>query len=226
MVSYELEDGIATITIDDGKVNVLSPDTQRAIHDALDRAEQDQAVVLLTGRPGVFSAGFDLSILRLGREAAAGMVQGGFRLAARLLAHPAPVVVASSGHAIAMGAFLMACGDYRIGTAGPYKVVANELAIGLSFPHTPAAILRSRLTPAAVHRAILMAEEFDPARAVEAGWLDRVVAAEELPTVALEAARTFKRFDRSAFVTSKTRLIQSTVDAVRIALELDAVAPI
>ena len=62
LASYELDGPIATITMDDGKVNAFSIDMLKAVHSALDRAEQDGAVVVLTGREGYFSAGFDLKV--------------------------------------------------------------------------------------------------------------------------------------------------------------------
>ena len=93
--------------MDDGKVNVMSSAMQAELHAALDRAEADGAVVVLTGRPGVFSAGFDLTVLRAGGDEAPAMVRGGFELAYRVLSFPLPVVVACTGHAIAMGTFLL-----------------------------------------------------------------------------------------------------------------------
>src|SRR5262245_27071908 len=115
LVSYRLEQSIATITLDDGKVNALSPAMQSQINRALDQAVGDRATVVLTGRPGVWSAGFDLGVLRSGGPAALDMVRSGFALAERLLAFPQPVVIACSGHAVAMGLFLLLSGDYRIG---------------------------------------------------------------------------------------------------------------
>src|SRR5262245_27428807 len=122
LVGYALEDAVATITMDDGKVNVMSPSMATALNTALDRAEADRAVVLLTGRTGVFSAGFDLGVLRAGGSEAAAMVRAGFELAERVLSFPLPVVIACPGHAVAMGVFLLLSGDYRVGVAGPYKI--------------------------------------------------------------------------------------------------------
>ncbi|HEX3189521.1 MAG TPA: crotonase/enoyl-CoA hydratase family protein, partial [Streptosporangiaceae bacterium] len=124
LVSYAFDGKVATITMDDGKVNVLSPAMQAELNAALDRAGADQAVVLLTGRPGVFSAGFDLAVLQSRGDEASGMVLGGFELSLRLLGFPRPVVVACTGHAIAMGAFLVLSGDYRVGAAGPFTIAA------------------------------------------------------------------------------------------------------
>src|SRR5215472_8503195 len=123
LIGYQLADSVATVTMDDGKVNVLSLRMICEVTDALDRALDDAAdVVVLAGRPGVFSAGFDLPVLRAGGPAAAGMLRAGFELAERLLAYPRPVVIACTGHAIAMGAFVLLSGDYRVGAAGPYKI--------------------------------------------------------------------------------------------------------
>ena len=96
LVSYQLKDSVATITMDDGKVNVLSARMLAELGDALDRAVADRAVVVLTGRPGVFSAGFDLAVLRDGGAPSLAMVRAGFGLAARLLSFPAPGLAVTS----------------------------------------------------------------------------------------------------------------------------------
>ena len=74
-VTYDAADGVATITMDDGKVNVLSLGMLTEINAALDRAVADRAVVVLAGRDGVFSAGFDLGVLRGGGSRATAMVR-------------------------------------------------------------------------------------------------------------------------------------------------------
>ena len=63
LVSYEVVDGVAVITMDDGKANAVSSALQAGVNNALDRAEADGLAVVLTGRPGFFSAGFDLKTL-------------------------------------------------------------------------------------------------------------------------------------------------------------------
>src|ERR1041384_6831394 len=175
LVSYRLDQSIATITLDDGKVNALSPAMQAQINAALDRAETDGAVVVLTGRPGVWSAGFDLSVLRAGGPDGLAMVRGGFVLAERLLAFPRPVIIACSGHAVAMGLFLLLSADYRIAASGPFKITANEVSIGMTMPLAAIALCRQRLTPAHLHRALTQSEVYTPEDAVAGGFVDRVV---------------------------------------------------
>src|SRR5262249_62287155 len=118
--------------MDDGKRNVLSLEMFRQLSDALSRAEADRAVVVLRGREGAFSAGFDLRTLQGGGADAHAMVRAGFELAARMLAFPRPIVMACTGHAIAMGAFLLLAGGYRLGGGGGVKGGANEGAIGIT----------------------------------------------------------------------------------------------
>ena len=116
------------------------------------------------------------------------MLRSGFELAERVLSFPTPVVMACTGHAVAMGVFLLVSGDTIIGTAGPYKITANEVAIGLTLPWAAIEILRNRLTPADFARAANLAEVYSPEAAVAAGFLDRVVAADELHAAARETA--------------------------------------
>ena len=90
------------------------------------------------------------------------MLRAGFELAERMLSFPMPVVIACTGHAVAMGVFLVLSGDYRIGVAGRYKITANEVAIGLTLPRAAIEICRQRLTPAHFSRATVLAEVFPP----------------------------------------------------------------
>jgi enoyl-CoA hydratase len=225
-VTYDSSDGIATITLDDGKVNALSPAMQLEISAALERAEQDAAVVVLAGRSGVFSAGFDLSVLRAGGDDAAMMLRGGFELAYRLLSYPRPFVVACTGHAIAMGAFLMLSGDYRIGEAGAkHAIRANEVAIGLALPQAAIEICRVKLAPACLDRALVLAEPFTPDTAVGAGFLDAVTSTGTVLERAREVAVQLKDLDRDAHTATKLRLRQGQLAALRAAIDTDHPVP-
>ena len=221
MVSYRCDDAIAAITIDDGKVNALSLAVLAGLNAALDQAERDGAVVILAGRNGVFSAGFDLPALRGGGPDARAMLRAGFELAARLLAFPRPVIIACTGHAVAMGVFLLLCGDYRVGAAGPYKITANEVAIGLTMPRAAVEICRQRLTPAHFNRAVVLAETFDPDDAVAAGFLDRTVPASSVPEVARGVAAHAATLDRRAHEATKRRARAQALGAIRSAIDAD-----
>jgi len=222
IVSYRLDGPIATIVMDDGKVNAMSARMIGEVNAALDRAEADRAVVVLAGREGVFSAGFHLPTLQAGGADAISMVRGGFELAARVLSFPYPVIVACTGHAVAMGVFLVLSADYRVGAEGTYRIVANEVAIGIPMPDPAIEILRNRLTPSAFNRAILLAEQFSPQNAVEAGFLDAVVPADELTTTAMSVAKAASTLDLAAHATSKLRIRRDTLAGIRAGVEATA----
>ena len=224
LVGYELRDSIATITMDDGKMNVLSPDMFAQLNAAFDRAAQDRRVVVLAGREGVFSAGFDLRTLGAGGADAHAMVRMGFELAERVLSFPAPVVVACGGHALAMGVFLVLAGDYRVGALGPFRIGANEVAIGITMPFFGVEICRQRLSPAHFHRAVINAEIYGPEDAVAAGFLDRVVPAADLHEAARAAAADLGKLDAGVHAASKLRARRHALQAVRAAIEADDAA--
>ena len=222
-VTYELRDGVATVRMDDGKVNALSRTMLAGIGAALDEAEADEAVVVLMGRPGIFSAGFDLRVLQGGGPDAVPMLQEGFRLAERLLTHPRPVVVACPGHAIAMASFLLLSVDFRIGVTGEFRVTANEVAIGLTMPRAAVELCRQRLAPAYFHRAVILAEVFSPEQAMAAGFLDAVVAPETLDEAAAEAGRRFAELHPAAHRVTKQRARALSLERLRTAVEEDDV---
>jgi enoyl-CoA hydratase len=220
LLDYSVADRVATVAMDDGKANALSPALLAALNDALDRAVgEDVVAVVLSGRPGRFSGGFDLGVLRAGGPEAGDMVRSGFELAERLLRFPRPVVIACTGHAVAMGSFLMCAGDYRIGAAGEFKIQANEVAIGITMPYAALALLRYRLTPPAFDRAVGLAAAFTPADAVGAGWLDEVVEPESVVPTAQSVAASFAGLDLAAHTGSKVRARATVLAGIRRAIE-------
>lgn len=185
LTRYELAEGIATITLDDGKANALSVILLRELAARLDQAEADGAVVVLTGRPQRFSAGFDL---RTEPEGWPAMLLAGAQTAVRLLTFPRPTVIACTGHAVAMGALLLVSADLRIGAAGEFKIGLNEVAIGMTLPWFAIALARHRLTPAAFDRYIVTGTLLGPELAREAGFLDELAAPEALTDAAQSRA--------------------------------------
>ena len=222
LVTYREQDGVTIITLDDGKVNVLSPSMLAQINKALDRAESSGSVVVLAGRPGIFSGGFDLKVMRGGAPLAGEMLTSGFDLAERILSFPAPFVVAVTGHAIAMGTFLSLCGDYRVGINGPYRIVINEVAIGMTLPKGTIEICRMRLTPSHFTRALTLAEPFSGKAAVKAGFFDHVVSEGELIDHVTKYATQLTALHRDSFIATKRRVRAEGVAAVHRGFEADA----
>ena len=205
LVDYKLNDGVATITLTNGKANALSHEVFTALNAALDQAEQDKAVVILTGQPGIFSGGYDLKEMQKGPEQASALVTTGSKLTRRLSAFPLPVIGACSGHAIAKGAFILLSVDYRVGVQGSFKLGLNEVAIGMTMHHTGIEIARHRLSPSHFYRSVVNAEIFDPEAAVAAGFLDEVVAPEALMERAQALAGQFGKLNMRAHRETKLK---------------------
>jgi len=222
-VQYSLQDGVATIRIDDGKRNALSPVVLQALNRALDRAEADQAIVILTGRESVFSAGFDLKVMQRGGTDALRMLGAGYALTARVMSYPRPVIAACNGHSLAMGVFLMLSADYVIGTRGDFRIAANEVAIGLTMPRVAAAMLRHRLQPSACQRAITLSNYFDVDAALAAGFFDELADPQELMQRANDLADEFGKLDAFAHKASKRRIRAALIRKIRWSIPLDLV---
>jgi enoyl-CoA hydratase len=215
LISYECSEGISTITMDDGKVNAMSVAMMQEVYAALDKAEEQRSVVILTGRDGVLSAGFDLAVFKQGMEPLMEMLRMGAKLIERLLTFPFPVVTACSGHAIAMGSFLLMSTDARIGADGPFRIGMNEVAVGMTLPYFAVEIARHRLTPADFDRATILAEMFSPQEAIIPGFLDRVVSADELLETAAETATALTKLDMPSHAATKLRVRGTMLEAFR-----------
>jgi len=208
LVSYQFEDGVATLTLCNGKVNALSPAVFEALNAALDRAEQDRAVVILTGQPGILSGGYDLKVMTSSPQNAMTLVATGSTFSRRMLAHPFPIIVACPGHAIAKGAFLLLSADYRIGVEGPFHIGLNEVQIGMTMHHAGIELARDRLRKSAFHRSVINGEMFDP-------------IAGELLAVAKAAAEQLKKINMVAHKNTKLKVRKALLETLDQAIALD-----
>jgi enoyl-CoA hydratase len=220
-ITTTIEDGVAVLRFDDGKANVLSATAIEAFQAALDRAEAEARAVCIVGREGKLCAGFDLSVMTAGPEAAQALVDDGGRLLMRIYQHPQPVVVAVTGHALAAGALLVLTCDVRIGADVPAKIGLNETAIGMPLPLFAVALAEDRLARTALVEATVTARVYDPAGAVPAGYLDRVVPVEDVVAEAIAEARRLGAYSTRAYAQTKQLLRAGTLQRVREGGEAD-----
>jgi len=226
LVAYQLDDGIATLTLRNGKVNAISHDVIAALNSALDQAERDAAVVILTGQPGILSGGYDLKVMTSSPQNALDLVTAGSTLARRMLAHPYPIIVACSGHAVAKGAFILLSADYRVGVDGPFTIGLNEVQIGMTMHHVGIELARDRLRKSAFQRSVITAEMFNPQSAKEAGFLDQVVAPEDLMSAARAMAEQLKKIHMKAHARTKLKVRKALLEALDRAIEIDRTTPL
>jgi enoyl-CoA hydratase len=220
-VAYTQADGIARITMDDGKLNVMSLAMLEALDAAFDRAERDKALVVLrSGRPNIFSAGFDLKVFAA-NDAAGGsmMVKAGAELALRMLSFPTPILGVMEGHAFPMGTFLLLASDVRIATRGPHRMGLNEVAIGIAPPGFAVELARSRVHPAWLSRTVTTGEMFEPDDALTAGFLDRIVAAEGIEDEISAVAGALRKLHMPSHLTAKRRLRAGVMRDMRAAID-------
>ena len=222
LVDYQLNDGIAVITMQNGKVNALSSPMFSALNAAFDRAEADNAVVILAGQPGIFSAGYDLKELMTGKDAIVNLVRTGSTFSRRLLAFPMPVIAACTGSAIANGGFILMSCDYRVGIEGPFKIGLNETQIGMIMHHVGIEIPRARLTPSTFNRAVFNAEMFSPEDATAAGFIDKVVPSDALMATVKAEAERLKGLKLECFKATKQKARKALLATLDEAIEQDA----
>ena len=218
-VNYELNDGIALISLDDGKKNAITPDAAADIHAAIDDAENSATAIVLAGRPGSFCAGFDLATMTSGdAEAINALSLAGANILLRLFGIGKPLVAACTGHAFTIGALWLVASDTRIGEEGNFKFGMNETAMGVPLPDWALEPLKNRINPTAFLPIVTQSRMMDPAGAVEAGFLDQLVPEGQAVTVALETAAQLAQLPASAYAMNKLQPRARALEIMRASL--------
>lgn len=222
LVTARSEGNLAILTIDDGKVNVFSLAMAKRLGECFDQIGPDVGAVVVTGRPGIFSAGFDLKTIRAGdATATAKMVSLTVKMAMNVMSFPRPVVGAATGHAVAMGALFLMTMDYRIGARGNFKFGLNEVKDGLKLPIFAVELARYRLPKAGLIASALHSTLYDPDSAVKAGFLDETVDADSLLPFALARAKQLAALPNPAYQVSKANLVAPIRDHILHSLAAD-----
>lgn len=218
-MKYENEANIVTLTFDDGKANVVGPSFLDDINAGLDRAQEEGATaVILRGREGMFSGGFDLKEFEKGAEQGLDMVRRGFALLVRLYSFPLPLVAACTGHGIAMGAFIIMACDWRIGSRGDFKMTLPETRIGMDLPPILIALTSSRIAPRHMDRVTLLSEIYNPDQALDAGFIDEVVEAGDLESRSREVAEQLATLPARQFASNKLSIRANTLEVMKSSL--------
>ena len=215
---FSKHDNIALLHFDDGKANAVSHDFIKEMNDGLDQAEADCEAVVIMGREGKFSAGFDLSEFQKGPEATVNLVNAGGKMLHRIFTLDLPVVAASTGHAIAAGCFLLLSCDVRIGFEGNFKIGANESLLGMALPKFASELVEYRIPRNEIDAAVLQAKLYSPTEAVGAGYLDEIVAEDKLKERAFEVATQLASYPGNGYAQNK-KILRNEV-AARIAESL------
>ena len=217
--TVEIQNDIALIRMDDGKANAINFEMLAALNAALDTAEAEAKAIVLAGRDGRFSGGFDLNAFAsLGADGVYKLLDAGAELLLRLYGGPLPVVAACTGHAIAMGVFILNACDTRVGASGEYKIGANEAITGMNLPIFAMELARDRLSPQHLTRAMVQGFIYDPAGAVEAGYLDMLAEADKVEAKALAVAGQLAQLPGKSYAWNKKSIRKGTLDRIKASL--------
>ena len=220
-LTYKKIEEISLIRLDDGKANAMGPEMIKELNEAIDKAEEEARALLITGRPGLLSGGFDLTIIRSGdNDAIRSMVKSGAKLLMRIYGFPKPIVMATSGHGVALGGFLLLAADYRFGASGDFKIGLNEVAIGMTLPPFALMLAKARIANQFLTNSAINANMFNPETAKLAGFLDEVSNPSELLSNSIDKTKELARLDLSAFKQTKNDF--RSADIQRILANLEA----
>lgn len=219
--TYKEEENYSIITLKNGKANAISHEVIDEINTYLDTAEKNKKVVILTGQEGIFSAGYDLKVMTTSPDAAKELVTKGSTLSLRMLSFPMPIIIASTGHSIAKGAFLLLSADYRLGTEGDFKIGLNEVMIGMTMHYAGIEIAKARLAPVYFERSVNNSEIYSPKDAITAGFLDKIVPATHLLPTAIKIAEMFSKLNIKAHAQTKLKLRKPYLESIKEAIALD-----
>ena len=215
MIHRDDHDGIAVLRIAHGKANVLDLELCNAIVEAFDDAGGARAVVL-TAAGRIFSAGVDLfRVVEEGRSYVEAFLPAMCRAFERVFVHPAPVVTAANGHAIAGGCLLVAAADQRLMAAGAARIGLPELQVGVPFPPVALEIMRFATPPQHFQTIVCRAETYEPAAALDLGLLDEVVEPEALLDHALARAGRLASVPAETFSITKREIRRPAMARVR-----------
>ena len=219
LATLSLDEDVSIITLDDGKANVFSPSMIAAVNKCLDDVPMEKGALIITGRTGMFSAGFDLKIISAGdMNATKEMSLNGFKLLSRIFSFPRPVLAACSGHGIALGTFLLCCCDYRIGVKGEFLVGANEMRTNMVIPVPILELIKFRVAQSHKYRAVLGAEMYSIENAIEAGIIDEIVDADDLMKTALTKAKDLATLGHPSYTLTKELYIQEPLKKINDAI--------
>lgn len=222
ILNYELRDGVAVLTMDDGRANALGHRMIGDLNDALERAGNEAGAVLILGRDKRFCAGFDLQVMASGADNVAPLVTAGAELLLDIYTHPLPVVIGCTGHAMAAGALLLLAADLRIGAEGDFKIGLPEVAIRMTMPVFGLELARDRLARNHLTAAVTQARIYNPFEAAEVGYLDQTAPAATLAETAFARARELAALPQPAFRNTKRKERAATVKLIRDTLKADS----
>ncbi|NVE95504.1 crotonase/enoyl-CoA hydratase family protein [Altererythrobacter lutimaris] len=214
-ITLAVEDDIAQITLDDGRANAIDPAWLDTFRETFAEAEKNAKAIVIAGRDGIFSGGFNLKWMPTAKAEELGyLLDMAGKLVCDVYGSERPVVGACTGHAIAMGQFLLLSCDTRIGAAGDYKFGANETMNGMNLPVFAQEICAARLDPTQLTKLVIQSYMYGPEEAVKLGALDLVVEPDQVIATATALAQQLAQLPGGAYGWNKKAMRQPVLDRI------------
>jgi len=226
MLNRITHDTIVELQLARPPVNALDLELLRSLRAALEDAPAAGARgIVLSGAPGMFSAGVDVPAL-IGRERreVRAFWREFFAVCAVLARSPVPVVAAITGHSPAGGAVLSLFCDYRVMAEGPFKIGLNEVQVGLSVPDCIQMALRRVVGTYRAERLLVAGAMIESSQALACGMVDELTGVEQVTTRALHWLRELLALPAHAMLATRALARADLADAYADvdALPLDA----
>lgn len=214
-ITLAVADDIAQITLDDGRANAIDPAWLDTFMETFAEAEKAAKAIVIAGREGIFSGGFNLKWMpTASRDELGYLLDTAGKLVCQVYGSQRPVVGACTGHAIAMGQFLLLSCDTRVGASGEFKFGANETMNGMNLPVFAQEICKARLDPAQLTKLVIQSYMYGPDEAVKLGALDLVVEPAKVIETATHIARQLAQLPGGAYGWNKNAMRQATLDRI------------
>ena len=214
------ENDVSIIKLDDGKANAFSYDMLAQINELLAKVPRDSGALVITGRDGLFSGGFDLKTLATGdMEKITKMVQLGYRLLLELYSFKRPIIAAVSGHSIALGLFVTCCADSRIAIDGKYVCQANEVRNNMDIPVQIMEILKARVNKNYFYPAVYHSDAYSVQDSIAVGFIDEVVPEPQFMERVMEKAKELATLPHPFYANTKKSAQNDTVQKIAGAIE-------
>lgn len=198
-------DEVVEIRLDRAPVNALNPALVRALSAAIEQQTAEGArALVLSGRPGLFSAGLDVpELLKLDEAGMRDFWRDFFGLLGRVAASPVPIVTALTGHSPAGGTVIALYADYRIQAQGDFRLGLNEVQVGLVVPPVIHQALVRLIGTYAAERHLVAGEMIPTSKALEIGLIDEIVPADEVIEKAVGWCRRHLALPQQAMRTTR-----------------------
>ncbi len=199
---------VLELRIERPPVNALDPTLVHALHEAIKSAPAAGAKALvLSGTPGMFSAGLDVAaLLKLDHAGMGKFWEEFFSMLRTLAVSPIPVACAITGHSPAGGAVMSIFCDYRIAAQGKFKIGLNEVMVGLPVPRVILAGLKRIVGERQAERLAVRGLLVSPDEALACGLVDQVLAPEEVVPASVAWCHTMLKLPPKAMHATRSVL--------------------